>query len=118
MEKYLLLFRNSTASEESYQTMSPEEMQANLDQWNKWIGGIAAQGKLVGGEALKNSGKVINGSKNVVTDGPYVESKELVSGYLMVQVENQEEAISLSTGCPIYDIEGSVEVRPIMSMNQ
>lgn len=118
MEKYLLLFRSSVASEESYQTMAPEEMQANLDQWNQWIGGIAAQGKLIGGEALKNSGKVINGSKHVVTDGPYAESKELVSGYLMVQVDNLEEAISLSSGCPIYDIEGSVEVRPITSVNQ
>jgi hypothetical protein len=49
MEKYLLLFRNSTVSEEAYQAMSPEEMQANLDLWNQWIGGIAAQGKLVGG---------------------------------------------------------------------
>ena len=118
MEKYLLLFRNSTVSEEAYQAMSPEEMQANLDLWNQWIGGIAAQGKLVGGEALKNSGKVINGSKHVVTDGPFAESKELVSGFLMVQVDNQEEAIALSAGCPIFDIEGSVGVRPIMLTNQ
>jgi len=118
MEKYMLLFRNSTASEERYHKMSPEEMQADLDKWNQWIGGIAAQGKFIGAEALQQAGKVVNGSKHVVTDGPFAESKELVSGYLILQADNIDEAIALSKGCPIYDVEGTVEVRPIMVFNQ
>lgn len=117
MEKYLLLFRNSTASEMAYHEMSPEEMQANLDKWNKWIGGIAAQGKLVGAEALHQEGKVVSGSKHVITDGPFIESKELVSGYLILTAEHINEAIEQSKGCPIFEIEGQVEVRPIMNMN-
>lgn len=114
----MLLFRNSTISEETYQNMSPEEMQADLDKWNQWIGSIAAQGKFVGAEALQQEGKVVNGSKHVVTDGPFVESKELVSGYLILQAENIDEAIALSKGCPIYDSDGKVEVRPVMVFNQ
>ncbi len=117
MEKYLLLFRNTTVSETRYQEMSPEDMQAELDKWNSWIGGIAAQGKLLGAEALEQQGKVITGSKHVVTDGPFVESKELVSGYLVLQAASIEEAIELSKGCPIYEIEGRVEVRPIQVFN-
>ncbi len=114
----MLLFRNTTVSETTYQEMSPEAMQAELDKWNSWIGGIAAQGKFVGAEALLQEGKVITGSKHVVTDGPFVESKELVSGYLILQAASVEEAIELSKGCPIYDIEGRVEVRPIQVFNQ
>jgi hypothetical protein len=114
MDKYMMIFRNTPTSEEVYQSMSPEEMQASLAQWNAWIGGIAAQGKLIGSEALEHTGKIVTGTKKVVTDGPYVESKELVSGYLIMHAESMEEAIENSKGCPIYDIEGSLEIRKIM----
>lgn len=113
----MLLFRNTEVSETTYHEMSAEEMQADLDKWNNWIGGLAAQGKFVGAEALEQKGKVVSGSKHVVTDGPFVESKELVSGYLILQAGSIEEAIELSKGCPIYEIEGRVEVRPIQVFN-
>ena len=117
MHKYMLLFRNTPVSEEVYANMSPEAMQAELEKWNNWIGGIAAQGKLIGSDALETTGKVVTGSKHVISDGPYVESKELVSGYLLLHADNIEEAIEQSKGCPIYDIEGSVEVRQLMVFN-
>lgn len=117
MDKYMMIFRNTPTSEEEYQSMSPEQMQASLDQWNSWIGGIAAQGKLISSEALENTGKIVTGSKKAVTDGPYVESKELVSGYLLMEAESEAEAIEVSKGCPIYEVEGSVEVRKVMVFN-
>lgn len=117
MDKYMMIFRNTPVSEEAYAQMSPEEMQASLDQWNAWIGGIAAKGQLVGSEALEGGGKIVSGSKHVISDGPYVESKELVSGYLIMQANSLEEAVEHSKGCPIYQIEGSVEVRKIMVFN-
>jgi len=107
-------FRNSVPSEETFQNLSPEEMQAELDKWGAWIGGIAAQGKMIATDALDHQGKVVSGSAHVVTDGPFVESKELVSGYMILTADSAEEAIELSKGCPIYDIEGRVEVRPLM----
>ena len=79
MEKYMLIFRNSQPSEDAFQNMSPEAMQAELDKWGQWIGKIAAQGKLVGTDALNHTGKIVKGSKHVITDGPFIESKELVS---------------------------------------
>ncbi|NUO01651.1 MAG: hypothetical protein HUU01_13675 [Saprospiraceae bacterium] len=118
MEKYMLIFRNSTTSENEFQNLSPEAMQAELDKWGQWIGGIAAQGKLVSTDALEHTGKIVKGSKHVITDGPYIESKELVSGYLTLSADSIEEAIELSKGCPIYEIEGSVEVRPLMNFNE
>lgn len=108
-----MLFRNQNNVEEAYANMSPEEMQEELGKWNTWIGGIAAQGKFVNSEALQSTGKIVTGSKRVVSDGPYVESKELVSGYLLLQAESMDEAVELSQGCPIYDHEGNVEIRQI-----
>ena len=118
MEKYMLIFRNSQRTEDDFQNLSPEMMQAELDKWGQWIGGIAAQGKMVGTDALDSGGKVITGSKQVVTDGPYIESKELVSGYLTLTADSIEEAIELSNGCPIFEIDGSVEVRQLMNFEQ
>lgn len=114
----MLIFRNTPVSETQFQELSPEAMQAELEKWNAWIGGIAAQGKLVSTDALHNTGKTIHGSKHVVTDGPFVESKELVSGYLILQAENEAEAIKHSEGCPIFEVEGSVEVRQLMEFDQ
>ena len=114
----MLLFRNSLPSEDAFQNLSPEEMQAELDKWGAWIGGIAAQGKLVATDALHNHGKIVTGSNHVVSDGPFIESKELVSGYMILQANDMDEALELSKGCPIYEIEGNVEIRPLMLFDE
>ncbi len=114
----MLIFRNSLPSEEHFQNLSPEDMQAELDKWGQWIGGIAAQGKMISTDALDKTGKIIKGSKNVITDGPFIESKELVSGYLILTADGIEEAVELSKGCPIFEIEGTVEVRPLMNFEE
>ncbi len=110
----MLVFHTVPAIDDNYADMSPEDMQAELGLWNTWIGGIAAQGKFISSDALEPTGKVVTGSKKVVTDGPFTEGKELVSGYLMLHADSMEEAVELSYGCPIYNHEGTVEVRKIL----
>ena len=117
MDKYMLFFRSGLPNEEVFQNLSPEQMQAEIRKWNTWIGGIAAQGKLVSSEGLFPTGKVVNGSKHLVTDGPFVESKEIVGGYLMMHAANLEEAVEAAKGCPVFEQEGRVEVRPVQSFN-
>jgi len=92
---------------------SPEDMQAMIQQWQEWIGGIAAQGKLVGTNALTPIGKTV-GADGVVTDGPYAEVKEMVGGYLMAKTDSLEDAIKLTEGCPTFGYGGRVEVREVM----
>jgi hypothetical protein len=113
MDKYMLLFRTSPQTEEFYANISPEAMQAELGKWNLWIGGLAARGRFESSEALQATGKIVTGSKMSVTDGPFIEGKELVSGYMLYSAESMEEAIEMSKGCPIYDHEGIVEIRKI-----
>ncbi len=118
MSKYLLLFRNSAASEVTFQESTPEEMQAEMEKWGQWIGTIASQGKLIATDALDMGGKLIAQRGAVITDGPYVESKELVTGYMVLQADSEEEAVEFSKGCPIFDIEGIVELRKLMGMDE
>lgn len=115
MNEFLLVFRN-TVSNEAPQ-MSPDQLQAMMKTWMDWIGGIAAQNKLVSsGNRLAPTGKVL-AANNVVTDGPFVEIKEAIGGYIIVKADNIDEATALSQGCPILAIGGTVEIRMIISMD-
>jgi hypothetical protein len=110
MREYLLIFRNDF---KSMPTASPEEMQAMTKKWMNWIGGIAAQNKLLNrGNRLASSGKVVK-PNNVITDGPYSEIKESVGGYSIIKVDSYEEAIEIAKGCPVLTLGGNIEVREI-----
>ncbi|MBC8154699.1 MAG: hypothetical protein H7Z72_17515 [Bacteroidetes bacterium] len=113
MEKFMLIHHYS--QETAYQQQSPEEMQAEIQKWNHWIGGIAAQGKMVGTDALMPFGKIMSHGGQMVTDGPYTEGKEIVGGYTVVTAASVDEAVELGKGCPIFDSAGSLEVRPIVN---
>lgn len=93
---------------------SPEEIQAEIKEWQDWIGGIAAQGKLKNpGEALGFEGKTLH-ADGAITDGPYAELKEMVGGFIIVSAESIDEAVRLAKGCPALNVGGKVEVRDIM----
>lgn len=113
MKDFLFVFRNDY---KSLQPSSPEEMQAEMKKWMDWIGGIAAQNKLVtAGNRLGSAGKVVK-ANNVITDGPYTEIKELIGGYTIVKAATYEEATEMAKGCPILAYGGNVEVRDIVPM--
>jgi hypothetical protein len=113
MKDFLLVFRSDNPVPIQ---LSPDEMQARLKLWMDWIGGIAAQNKLVDrGNRLSPTGKVI-GQGNVVTDGPYTETKEFIGGYTIIKADSYDEAVELSKGCPIIKFNGNVEVREILPM--
>lgn len=84
-------------------------------QWQDWIGGIAAQNKLSAtGKRLGTEGNVVKPG-NVVTDGPFVEIKETLGGYMFVKAESLAEATEMAKGCPLIQTNsGSVEIRPVM----
>lgn len=113
MSKYIFLFRGGMEQ----QTASPEQMQASMMKWKAWMDGLTAQGTMLGGEPLDKPGKVLSGRGKKLTDGPFVEGKEIVGGYLVVNAASMDAAVEISKGCPIFESDGSVEVRPVQEMN-
>ena len=109
MSKYLFLFRGGM----DMSAAGPEALQANMMKWKAWMEQLTANGRMTGGEPLDNPGKTVAGTAKKVTDGPFAEGKELVGGYLLVNASSLDEATDLSKGCPIFEHDGSVEVRPI-----
>jgi hypothetical protein len=114
MSKFMYLFRsNQTAN----QSMSPEQMQQTLKKWMDWKDVLEKNGHVKQfGERLDGAGKVVKGKAKSVTDGPYVEAKDFVQGYLLVEAKDLDQAVELAKGCPILERDGTVEIRPFLSM--
>lgn len=115
MSEFLLLFRGGNPEELQ---KSPEAWQEHMERWGKWMGDLSERGKMLGAQPLENTGHVIKSSKKLVTDGPFMEGKEMVGGYLMCKADNYEEALEISKGCPILESDdGIVEVREVKKMD-
>jgi len=112
MEKFIYLFRGR---DNDLQPNSPEA-QAEMKKWFNWIDALNKSGNYVAGDPLAKNGKTVSGKKKAITDGPFVEAKEIVGGYLIVNAKDINDAVELSKDCPVFDTDGKVEVRPIQKM--
>jgi hypothetical protein len=112
MEEFALVFRQPSGSG----LPTPEQNKEMRSKWDNWIGDIAAQGKYIGAKRLAYTGKVLKAS-GVITDGPFVEIKEQLGGFISVRAENIDEATTLAHGCPIFLLGGNVEIRQEIPSN-
>jgi hypothetical protein len=90
----------------------PEVMEANLSVGDK----IAAMGaSVVNEQALQPSATTRTIHKDgLVTDGPFIESKEVIAGFFVIETADLQTAIAIGKLLPIMD--GAVEVRPLLEM--
>lgn len=112
MSEFAYLFRGRDT------TASPEQMQKTMEKWVAWFKDLGAKGHLKEpGHPLEHTGKVVKGKQKIVNDGPYAEAKDVIGGYIVVEAKDLSHAVEISKGCPILEAGGSVEVRPIQTMN-
>lgn len=92
-----------------------EERKAKALIMMKWVESLAESGNYITGDALEIAGKYVRKSE-VTSDGPFIESKEGVSGVTFFNAENLEQAVAFAQLCPlVLSGEAAVEVRPILS---
>ncbi len=109
MVKFMMIFRGG-----DYQRLSAEEAQQLTQKWLRWFDGLTRDGVYAGaGAALERSGKVLRAARGGVSDGPYAEAKDLVGGYGIVEAKDLEAAAELARGCPGFEVNGIVEIRPV-----
>lgn len=114
MEKFMLIVREDM---ERLRKMTDEERFSNIPEMLKWIQSIAESGNYVTGEPLALTGRYV--SKNaVLSDGPFIESKEGIAGYDIILAENINQAVSIAQTCPLV-MKGLAirEVRPIINLD-
>ncbi len=112
MSEYVFLYRGGETNR------SPEQYQQSLQKWMAWFKEMADKGHVKNmGHPLEREGKVVRGSAKSIIDGPFAEAKDVIGGFSLIEAKDLDEAIELSKGCPILEVEGAVEVRPVRQIN-
>jgi hypothetical protein len=98
--------------------MSPEEMAAMMEPWSKFGEELVSSGAYIAGEGLQPSATAISihnqvGGEQIVSDGPFAETKEQLGGFYLLDCSSLNEAREWAKKVPMG--EGStIEVRPVM----
>ena len=128
MAKYLLLkhYRGAPApvNDVPMDRWRPEEVDAHIRYMNDFADRLRVTGEFVGGEALSPDGAFVRSDgegRAPVVDGPFAETKDLIAGWMIIDVDSRERAYELAGelsaapgagGAPIHEW---LEVRPFMS---
>ncbi len=110
--KYMLMF---VSEEADWHAQTPEETKRAYEAVMKWWGEHSAAGRIVGGEELKPTRTATTirnrDGKVTVTDGPFIESKEALGGFAIIDVADLDAAIELAKGWPVLQ---TIEIRPVV----
>jgi hypothetical protein len=120
--KYLFLLNNTAEQWDMWRGLSQEERQSYREQtiprWNDLFTWMSEQGIDVTGLELEDPADArvvrVRDGETLVTDGPYVETKELLGGYFLADCKDLDQAIELAERVPVAD-RGSVEIRPLVT---
>jgi hypothetical protein len=109
-KEFMLILRGGIPPKD----LRPEQIQAIIAKFGEWMAEMQKRGQLRGAGRLEDDGRRLSRKQGkTVTDGPYVEAKEIIGGYFLVMAPNLDQALDIAKQCPILDNEGTVEVRPI-----
>lgn len=108
---YLLFFR-STVWERG---MTPQEIERVMERLTAWYEALDARGLTDGGMRLSIEGRIVSQYKGrFVFDGPFVESKETIAGYVHIRAQDMEAAVAIAQSWPGLEYGLTIEVRPVV----
>jgi hypothetical protein len=111
--KYMLLVHHD---EKLFGAFSAAKQQQMLDDSVELTHQLHADGKYLSASPLLAASTAaivrVRDGKNFVTDGPFIETREQIAGYFLIEAKNLEEAIAIAKRVPGAQI-GTVEVRPV-----
>jgi hypothetical protein len=110
MEKFLFIIREDLKKIQEYNESQKSDDMRLMHEWTEWL---IESGNYVDSNPLKTSGRYVS-RDSIISDGPFIESKEGVSGYYLIRAESLEQAVSIAQDCPLLK-QGLavVEVRPL-----
>jgi hypothetical protein len=106
--QYLLLIRN-TAWQKDF---SAAEIEKVLEEFSAWVTRFKNEGTIKVAVPLVHRGKLFE-SKDVIVDGPFIESKEAIAGLIIFEAENFEAAVELANSATCLKYGQTLELRPI-----
>lgn len=107
MKQYLLLLKGK--KELDY---SPEQLQKRLEEYRAWVSNIEEH--YVSDNRLERIGAHISKKDEVATDGPFLEAKEIIAGFIIIRAKNLDDAVTISNSSPLLNY-FEIYVRPMVS---
>jgi len=115
--KYLLLIYDE---ERIWSKMSEAERKAIMGEFMQFTNGLRETGHYKSGSQLQQTPAAksvrVRDGKQLVTDGPFAETREQLGGYILIEAKNMEEAVEIAARVPSAKF-GTVEVRPQVEMS-
>lgn len=114
MKEFLMLIRENA----DYGQMSLDDMQADIQKHMDWVETLLEKGQFKDGNPLEGAGITLHGKERLVKDGPFIESKECISGYYFLIASSLEEAAEIAKGCPALDLGATLELREVIQTGE
>jgi hypothetical protein len=113
METFLFIIREDLAK---LRLRSEDERYEVIREMDIWVKSLVKRRIYEGGDALRIEGSYISKNK-VVSDGPFIEAKEGISGFITVAANDLADAVSIGQTCPlVHSGQMAIEVRPLMGV--
>ena len=115
--RYALLIVDPETAHPSPEPPAPEVVAQVMKDYTDYTQMLKDRGAYLGGEALQPNPTAttvrVQDGKPIVTDGPFIEAKEALGGFYLVEARDLDEALELAAACPGARF-GAIEVRPVM----
>jgi hypothetical protein len=112
--KYMLLIYHD---EQDWTGISEAQRQEIYGEYRQLIGELSSRGQYLAGDQLQLAATASNvrvrGGKQIVTDGPFAETREQIGGFFMIEAKDLEQATSIAARIPSART-GVIEIRPVV----
>ena len=110
MPLYALVIRHTNAR---WDDRPQAERDRIIRRYYEWSDGLEREGVKRGARSLADGGRIVKVKDDLVTDGPFTETKEIVGGFVLIETDGWDDAVRHARGCPALEIGDSVEVREV-----
>ena len=110
VNEFMFLMKNDNSH-----LASLEEMQRRLQAYMNWMERVTQEGRFIAGQPLDGTGTLLVDKKTVITDGPFLEAKEMIAGYVILLARDLAEATEIAKKCPLLD-HCEIMVRPLLQI--
>ena len=105
--QFILIIRSKT----DFSGFSKDSIQSNIKHWMAYMGNLGRAGKIAGGYHLGTGGIMINDPAKAEAN---IAGGQVVSAFMIINAADMDEAKAIARKCPVFELGGNVEVRPIM----
>jgi hypothetical protein len=110
-DQYLLIVRSKAQLHTSQQKIN-----TNIEHWTAWMTDLGKKGKIANGYRPTIYGITLSGSGKFQKSGPYISKGKVVSSFLIINAADIDEAKQIASKCPVFELNGNVEIRPIQNI--